>query len=190
MRTLLLCGYRTSDHNEDLLGTERDAAGVTLLDRRIEQLQALGHDVIIVLAGASADEQLVHCRRIETVEMAFDNSANGGSLLSNTYAGAELFDNESCFVIPLEVVPPPAAHWRFLYNELAKIGFATPVAALQAVSPQGAPCHYGFPLLLTRSGNSLLKETADLKSLVDARLKYLHVEFHPEAVLEPLENPL
>ena len=188
MKTIVLCSYRSSDHNEDALGLERDANGVSLLDRRIFQLRALGLSPVCVLAGNRADDQLRGARLLASADLVFDTN-DPCSLISNTRAGAFTCDGEAAFVLPLEVPPPPLEIWNFLRNEYGKVGFATPYAFLQAVS-QGAPCHFGFPLLLTRQGGRALRETSDLKSLLDSRLLTLQLEYQPEAALEPLSRAL
>jgi hypothetical protein len=189
MKTLLLCGYRNSEQDEDILGLERDADGVTLIDRRIGQLRALDHQVVCVLAGSHADEQLRQSRLIEDCELVFDTN-EPCNLISNTRSGAFVCDGEACFIWPIEIPPPPIAVWNFLRNEYGKVGFATSHAFLQTVSPQGAPCHFGFPLLMTREGGKVLRKLSDLRSLVDTRLKTLHLEFDVEAELEPAVKPL
>ena len=190
MKTLLLCGYRAGDNAENPIGVERDIDGQTVIDRRILQLRELGHDIIAVLAGATADEQLRQCRLIQTTELAFDISEPAGTLLSNTQAGALATNGEGFYVLPAEIPVPSPAIWNFLLNEYGKLGFATNECLLQAVTPQGAPWQFGFPLLVTRNGNKLLRNTPELKSLVDARLKSLQLEFKPHAELEPVSKPL
>lgn len=165
MKALLLCGYRTLDPSENALGLERDAEGRTLIDRRIQQLQSYGLTVVTVLAGDSADEQLRHSRMIAQTEMAF---ANGRNILANVKEGLALLKEEACFALPVEVEPPPQEVWKFLLNEYGKLGFATEQCCLQT-----SMCH--FPLLLTHSGCQTLQNTEDLSSLVDARLKYVHL---------------
>jgi hypothetical protein len=190
MRTLLLCGYRTRDENEVALGVGRDDNGETLIDRRIVQLRALGLDVVCVLAGANADEQLRYCRTIQDTELVFDTN-EPMSLLSNTRAGSFAVPGDACFAIPVEVVPPPAETWGFLLNEYGKLGFGTKHGILQAVDPiQGAPWHFGFPLLITREGTKILTKTPDLRSLVDTRLKYLQLPLGNDLGLAQGATPL
>jgi hypothetical protein len=182
MRTLLLCGYRKLDEAETALGLARGVSGKTILEEQIEGLLALGMEVTCVLAGTAADEQLRQCRRLADVDMVFDDSPNGTSLVSNAREGALSVPHEACFVLPVEVPVPPREVWDFLRGEYAKVGFGTEDSVLQAVIPvpaQGAPWQFGFPLLFTRQGAEQLQKTPDLKGLVDARLKYLHLA--PEA---------
>jgi hypothetical protein len=98
-------------------------------------------------------------------------------LISNTRSGVFAAPGEACFVLPVEVPVPPHEVWTFLYNEYGKAGFGARLALLQAVQAlnQEAPWHFGFPLLLTRFGGQLLRETPDLRSLLDTRLNYLHL---------------
>ncbi len=187
---MLLCGYRNTDPNEETLGLNLDSNGMTLIDYRISQLEARGHDIVCVLSGNSADEQLRCCPKIANTELVFDTNEDAYSLISNTRAGAFATEREAIFVLPLEVTPPAQSAWKFLLYELARIGYATPYSLLQAVTAQGAPCHFGFPLLLTREGSSLLRENADMTSLVDKRLKYLHLEPQYDGVLEQPVKPL
>lgn len=170
MRVLLLCGYRTTDEMEPGLGLERDEDGTTLIDRRIVQLHELGMKVVCVVAGNVADEQLRQSLCMRDTDLVFDNSPST-SLLTNTREGAASI-NEACFVLPVEIPIAPPEHWQFLINEYAKAGFNTPDAVLQV---QGMPTDFGFPLLFTRQGCQKIQDTDGLSSLVDARLKYLHL---------------
>ncbi len=188
MKTLILCGYRTAENEEAALGLERDAAGDTLIDRRIHQLRALGLEAVCVLAGRGADAQLRGSRLIENAELVFD-TADHCSLASNVRAGAFTLDTQAAFILPVEIPPPALEIWNYLRNEYGKAGFATPHAFLQAVS-QGAPCHFGFPLLLTRNGGKLLRESEQMLNLVDPRLQTLQLEYPPEAALEPSRQAL
>ncbi len=182
MRVLLLCGYRALDEGEIALGLARGGDGKTLLDSQIEALLALGMEVTCVLSGANADEQLRQCRRLAEVDMVFDTAAPT-TLLSNAREGALSAPHEACFILPVEVPVPARPVWDFLRNEYAKVGFNTEESVLQAfVQAQGAPWHFGFPLLFTYQGCQCLQNTEDLNGLVDTRLKYLH--------LAPEANPL
>ncbi|MGZ3722893.1 MAG: hypothetical protein ACXVA9_08195 [Bdellovibrionales bacterium] len=180
MRTLLLCSYRALDEGEIALGLTRDDNGKTLLDSQIEALLALGMEVTCVLAGANADEQLRQCRRLAEVDMVFD-TATPLSLLSNAREGALSAPHEACFILPVEVPVPPREVWDFLRNEYSKVGFKAEESVLQALVPaQGAPWHFGFPLLFTHQGCQCLQNTEDLAGLVDTRLKYLHLAPEPK----------
>src|SRR6185312_11324727 len=106
------------------------------------------------------------------------------TLMSNLRSGARLTDGEAAYVLPVEIPPPPKALWTFLWNEYAKLGFQTPHGLLQAVTALGAPCHLGFPVLLTREGMDLLRRGSELDSLVDARWNSLHVKYAHDSVLE------
>lgn len=165
MKALLLCGYRALDPHETALGLECDPSGLTLIDRRIDELQSLNMKVVTVLGGETADEQLRHSRRIADTEMVF---SMGRNLLSNVREGLFALSGEACFILPVEIPPPPSATWKMLLNAYAQLGFHTEECCLQT-----ANCH--FPLLLTRQGCQKLQDTTDLSSLVDARLKYLHL---------------
>lgn len=176
MKTLLLCGYRPKDETELALGVSRETPQFNLIERRLAQLRELDHQVICVVSGADADAQLRHCPSMQDAELIFD-TGDPISLLSNARSGIFAAPREAYFVLPLEIAPPPPDIWAFLKNEYGKVGFATPLALIQAVAPvEGAPCHHGFPLLLTRTGAKLLQETPDLQSLVDPRLPYGHFD--------------
>ncbi len=174
MKTLLLCGYRPPDENELALGVgvKRGPGGLSLLDQRIVQLTELGHELICVVNGASSDIQLRHSEKLPTTELVFDTN-EPGTLISNTRSGVFAAPGEAFFVLPLEVPPPAPAAWAFLQNEYGKVGFGASHAMLQTPSGQGT--HYGFPLLLTRFGAKQLRDTPELRSLIDLRLKYLHL---------------
>jgi len=181
MKVILLCGYRETDWRELPLGLKRDEKGVTLLDRQISVLMLYGYEVITVLAGPAADEQLRESRRLAQTDMVFDQSKKP-TLLSNAREGALSAPHECCFILPVEVPAPPAEVWNRLRTEYARIGFQSEQAVIQlggAPLQQSLAPHYGFPLLFTRQGSDCLQNTEDLNGLSDARLKYLHLA--PEA---------
>jgi hypothetical protein len=168
MTALLLCGYRACDPGESALGLD-------LIDERIKTLRGFGYKVICVLAGGQADEQLLRCRRIAECELAFDTN-DEPNLATNLKAGLAATDGEGCFVFPVEVPVPEKSHWHDLREEWRRIGFHTENSAVQLADREGAPCHYGFPLIVTRKGNALIREIEDFKTLSDTRLKYLLVQ--------------
>ena len=175
MRVLLLCSYRALDDGEVALGLERDENGKTLIDAQIEKLLAMDMQVTCVLAGVSADEQLRQCPRLAETDMVFD-TANPLNLLSNAREGAASAPHEACFVLPVEVPAPAKEVWDFLRTAYSQVGYQTETSVLQAVVPsQGAPWHFGFPLLFTFQGTRNLQDNDDLCGLVDARLKYLQL---------------
>ncbi len=184
MKTILLCGYRAG------LGLERAADGSLLVDVKIRELQRLGYEVVCVLAGNDADDVLRASRAIMSVELVFDTNGVDATLSSNLRAGLAATDGEGCFAIPVELPVPEAPLWNFIREEWRREGFHTSVSVFQCVSSQGAPYHFGFPLLISRSGNSLIRGLTGFTSLVDTRLKYQHLTIRPEANLAPAENPL
>ncbi len=177
MTVLLLCGYRKSEPSEITLG-------VDLIDKRILQLRGLGLNVICVLAGQSADDQLRYCKRIADCELAFDTN-DVPTLATNVKAGLAATGGEGCFILPVEVPCPASCHWNDLREDWRRIGFHTDNSVLQMVDAGGAPSHYGFPLIITRKGNALIKELPEFKSLTDMRLKYLQVRHTAKAGLAP-----
>jgi CTP:molybdopterin cytidylyltransferase MocA len=181
MKALLLCGYRASDHQEEPLGLRRDENGLTLIDHRIQQLHQIGLEIVCVVSGATADEQLRHCTQIAKVELVYDDDSEA-CLASNVRAGLTAVAEEGCFVIPLEVPCPPPEMWRFLKEEWRKVRFDSPYAVLQARKVEGTPFHFGFPLVITRRGHQLIRDNPDIRSLVNTRLEFLH--------LAPDENPI
>lgn len=184
MKTLLLCGYRSSDHSEDPLGLTRDEQGLTLIDRRIYEITALGSQAICVLAGQDADEQLRQAKAISSCELVFDTNGFDVSLATNLKSGLAAADAEAVFVLPVEIPPPPREHWHFVKEGYRQEALHTKKASLvQAMTPQGTPLHFGFPLLVTRSGNAEIRALPGLKSLSDTRLKYLHLIYPAEADL-------
>lgn len=178
MKVLLLAGYRNIV-DEEPLGLNRDPNGQRILDSRIRELSQLGFEVICVLAGSGADEQLRLCPRIANTELVFDTS-DQLSLASNLKTGLAAAENEGCFVLPVEVAPPPADLWRMLRQELGRMGFHTESPILQAIDAQGAPWHLGFPLLITLAGNKQICKLSNFVSLVDPRLPYYQVVFEPQ----------
>src|SRR2546423_43997 len=126
MKVLLLCGYRPTDSLEPVLGLARDENGATLIDQRIVALRELGLEIVTVLGGRTADEQLRQSRCIQYTDLAFDTSESP-SLLNNTLAGHAVMTgtSEAYFVMPVEVPLPPQELWHFLINAYAKAGYNT-----------------------------------------------------------------
>jgi hypothetical protein len=184
MRTILLAGYRAG------LGLEHDASGVLLIDRRIRELQHLGFEVVCVLSGNEADDVLRTSRALMDVELVFDTNAEQSTLATNLKAGLAATDGEGCYCLPLEIAPPERPVWNFLREEWRKRGFHTSTSVFQAADAQGAPWRFGFPLLITRSGNGLIRELTGLTGLVDARLKYQLLAFSEDQALAPAPNSL
>lgn len=182
MNAILLSGYRQVDENEAPLGTG-------LIDKRIYELQSLGLNVICVLAGHDADDLLRASRRLMSAELVFDTQDNP-NLATNLKAGLAATEGEGSFVLPVEMPAPPPPVWWTLREEWRKVGFHTAHSCLQLRDGQGAPLHYGFPLLVTRAGNALIRESKDFRTLVDTRLKYLHLELNPHGNLASAEKPL
>lgn len=189
MKVLLLCGYRTSENREDALGLAREANGQRTIENRIQELSRLGFEVITVLAGAHADEQLRLCPRIANTELAFDTS-DQVDLASNLKAGLAATDGEGCFVLPVEVPLPGPELWRFLNQEWGRQGFHTPTQVYQAIHPEGAPWHFGFPLLITRSGNGHIRQLTNFRSLLDPRLRYTQLVYLHQSEVAPESKAL
>jgi hypothetical protein len=179
MKTILLAGYRAA------LGLERDANGELLIDVKIRELQRLSYEVICVLAGNDADEVLRASRYLMNVELVFDTNDAEATLATNLKAGLAATEGEGCFCIPLEVPTPEAAAWHFLREGWRREGFLTSSSVFQLSTSQGAPWQFGFPLLVSRSGNKLIRSLQGFTTLVDTRLKYQQLN-----LIAPVENPL
>lgn len=182
MTILLLCGYRDREESEMALFHAH-------VDNKIRHLKWMGYEVICVLAGAHADDQLRHCRRIADCELVFDTTDNP-NLASNLKAGLAGTDGAGCFVLPVEVPSPSPETFAILKEAWRTKGFLTETHVYQLVSDEGAPCHYGFPLLVTRKGNVAVKEMQEFRSLLDTRLKYLQLVESEYAALATSELPL
>lgn len=184
MKAILLSGYRASDFNEEPLGLTRAQGGATLMDTQIQQLIQLGLEVICVVSGQDAEQQLRVCPRIADTDLVFDTN-DQVSLASNLKSGLAATGEEGCFALPVEITPPPAEVWRFLKHEWARLGFAFEAPVLQAVDAQGAPWHFGFPLLITKTGNKMIRGLTSFHSLTDSRLNYHHLPYQAESILAP-----
>jgi hypothetical protein len=94
------------------------------------------------------------------------------NLASNLKAGLAGTDGAGCFALPVEVPVPPREVFATLREGWRTRGFLTETNIYQLLTDEGAPSHYGFPLLVTRSGNSTIKHMDGFRSLLDTRLKY------------------
>lgn len=164
MTVVLLCGYRDRELTEKALFYDH-------IDSQIRQLRWLGFNVVCVVAGAHADDQLRYCRRIADSELVFDTTDHP-NLASNLKAGLAGTDGSGCFALPVEVPAPPREVFATLRDGWRTRGFLTETNIYQLLTDEGAPSHYGFPLLVTRSGNSTIKHLDGFRSLLDTRLKY------------------
>ncbi|MGE4130291.1 MAG: hypothetical protein AB7F86_01565 [Bdellovibrionales bacterium] len=185
MKVLLLSGYRTSENQEDPLGVGRTPTGERLLDRQIHLLSQLGMEVICVLAGHSADEQLRLCPRIANTELVFDSNETT-TLATNAKSGLAAAPGESCFIMPIEISIPPGDLWRALKQEGFKFKNTEACHVLQAINDGGSPWHYGFPLFVTPFGNRQIRELNQFVSLTDPRLLFHKVVFDTETDLAPI----
>jgi hypothetical protein len=173
MKAILLAGYRTPQKHEGPVGSSIEANGKSQLSNQILAWKNFGCEVVVILAGAQADEQLRTCKELIDVELAFDTTAHP-NLISNLRAGMHTTE-DGAFIFPIELPFPGHEICQFLKAEFAKAGFRTPHALLQALDVQGAPWQDGFPLLVTRVGNKLIRNHDDLTGLIDPRLSYLRL---------------
>ncbi|NJL26219.1 MAG: hypothetical protein HC902_14400, partial [Calothrix sp. SM1_5_4] len=123
------------------------------------------------------------CPRLRDIEIVYDTNDTLVSLTTNTKAGLAACEGEGVFVLPVEVPPPPEYVWNELKQAWRKEGLNAQISVLQASDAQGAPWHFGFPLLITRFGNTQIRTLENLKSLADTRLKYLHLPLEPQSGL-------
>lgn len=176
---LLLCGYKDF----------ASIANENFLDMQIHRLKQLGFEPICVLSGGFADEFLRANPRLAECEIAFDTN-DSPTLLTNIKAGLAATNGEGCFVLPLEIPAPEAALWNAIREIWRRIGFHTSTSILQVMENEEALWQRGFPLLITRKGNELIRKTKDLSSLTDSRLEYEHLEYTKEPDLATETNPL
>lgn len=171
MKTILLAGYRhhTLDDVELAPGLRVQDDGTLLIDQRIAQLRSLGHQIICVIAGESADELIRRSRALLDVELVFDTHGEDVNLVSNVRAGLAALGRETCFVLPVEVPLPKADVWKKLAAAGKEAGGSVSLAQVR----RDDPADLGFPLLVTRHGTDKIKALPDLKSLADTRLEYL-----------------
>jgi hypothetical protein len=167
MKVLLLCGYRPKSK----IGLQKNAAGQTLLDVRIEQLQAMKMNPVVVLSGGQADELLRESRLLSTCELVFDVHDNEATLFTNLKSGLKITD-DAVFMIPLEIDPPAETDWKHLKTQLLREGFLTSFHAFQLADEKGTPTHHGFPLLISAVGNKVIQDLKEPKGLTDSRLRY------------------
>jgi len=172
MKTILLAGYRHSENHDEAPGLQVDANGSMRLDRRIEQLMTLGHEIVCVLAGASAELQMRRSKRLEDVELVFDNHDVEANLVTNVRAGLAAAGHDPCFCLPVEIPWPSTASW----TELTRVSWTdTAGASVAQIIEAGTAREFGFPLLITRRGTHEIPRLDHLRSLADPRLEYLYL---------------
>jgi len=167
MEVILLSGYRPNLE----IGQSRMENGVLWLDYQIQSLQQMGLSPIVVLSGTNADDVLRVARHLETCELVFDTNDNGSTLYTNLRAGLRA-TKDACFAMPVEVPTPGETHWRFLKQELVNLGLRTPHHVIHMPPHEGAVWHYGFPLLVTASGNQTIQRLENGTGLTDERIRY------------------
>ncbi len=165
MKTLLLCGYR-NPNNEPPLGLTPEVKwkdqNLTTLERQIQSLKKISQDVVCVLSGTQAEVQIRQTRALDSCEIVYDTNEHA-SLMTNVQAGLAL-TQEAVFVLPVEVPAPSPEVWNELMVRYAQLGWCTPRLGLQLeLDDLRAP--YGFPLLVTRTGNQTLKKSGKIDDL-------------------------
>lgn len=179
MEALLLAGYRP----KEALGLETDEVGKLLLDHHIDQLKSLGLDPVVVLAGDPADEVLRKSSSLQGCELVFDANYHEANLFTNLRSGLKVTE-KACFVLPVEIPVAPENVWRQLKAELLTQGLLTSYHAFQLTTEEGAPWHYGFPLLISTIGNKIIQNLKQPTGLTDARIRY-HFSRPPLALSSP-----
>jgi hypothetical protein len=159
MTVVLLCGYRNREDSEPALF-------YSCLDNRIAELKRMKFNVVCVLAGAHAEDQLRLCPRIADCELVFDTQ-DEPNLATNLKAGLAGTDGSGCFVLPVEIPCPSWAEFETVREGWRTRGFLTETSVYKAASSD-----FGFPLLVTRKGNAAIREMANFRTLTDGRLKY------------------
>jgi hypothetical protein len=180
MDALILCGYRP----QQAIGLKaHEPTGRAILDVQIERVQSLGLSPIVVLAGRTADDYLRQSLLLKNCELAYDDQNEKANLFSNVQSGLRLTD-DATFALPVEVPVPPAFAWKSLKMELTKHGSLTQFHLLQLATPEGAPWHYGFPLLVSLTGRKTILEMEPNLGLCDERLRYCHSQ--PDSLESPI----
>lgn len=175
MDVLLLAGYK------------RDCAQIALkkLDQQILNLQSIGLNPVVILSGTEADEVIRQSQPLRTCELVFDtNEPQDVSLMTNLKSGIQVV-SQTCFVLPLEIPPPPKEIWVALKRAFQETGFTTKTAFIQLSDREGAPWHWGFPLYITRLGRHLLLQEENLHTLTDPRLTYFNTVYEMPEALAP-----
>ncbi len=178
MDVLLLAGYRV-----DCAQTQ-----IELLDEQIIKLKSLGLTPTVVLSGPFADEVLRNSKPLRDCELVYDTN-DQPTLMTNLKSGIHV-TTHTCFALPLEIPCPPKEHWVALKLAFQRAGFTIKSSFLQLTDAQGAPCHWGFPLFVTRLGRHLLLNEENLTSLTDPRLHVLYSTKEASEALAPETSSL
>lgn len=138
--------YPSFDHLDDLLST--------LIQYEFE--------TGVVLGDAHSETILRRSKKIHQAELVFDVAGEGVTLFSNIRAAAAATDQEF-FAVSIEQSHAGCeAVYRELLNAYYREGFRTPLHAFCSES--------SLPVLITRTGNQLIRKTPDIASLRDSRL--------------------
>jgi hypothetical protein len=183
MRVILLAGYKGAGS-----GTGADAGsgaeprgqaevspwlgvenGRPILETRIREAFELGHQCIVVLAGADADQALRTCPSLEKCELVFDTNSSPG-ILSNLKAALKL-GADPAIVHPAELPFGRREDIKRLVGWAAQQGNRSPSHILQAALPGGSLANQGFPLVVTTSGCQEILRNTTLSGLADDQLR-------------------
>lgn len=166
MNALLLSGYQQDPHARFALKTHK---GKALIDFQIEQLQKIAQDIVVVVSGAASETILRHSQKLPECELVFDTSSEPTSLLSNLRAGVH-YSPEWAVVLPVELPCHDVEIFNKLHKAYIQAGLLCPWDMLTGGPKDRIDLSF-FPLLITRSGNNLLRTTQDLVDLEDPRLR-------------------
>ncbi len=170
MRGLLLAGYR-ADSAEDSHFSLKTTDQKSLLDLQIEHLEQNKLEVVVTLAGLSADLVLRRSLHLPRVELVFDtHTEEEVSLMTNIKAGLAL-TTDAAIVQPVEGPLFDPHIIQQLLKDYYYAGLRTDIHIFTWAKPEELPDPRLFPCLITRSGNAFLKQTPDLRDLNDARLR-------------------
>lgn len=166
MKLILLAGQNPLNLDEPValckIGDE------LLLDLQIQNAFTLGFEPLVVLDGADADTVLRSSKKISDVELVYDTN-DIPSFMSNLRSGL-YGTNRECFVLPIWQTSPVKKAWQQLTYSYHHRELQSAAHLLQPYCPIYGEMTPGYPLFVTASGRSFLKNTKDLLSLSDVRI--------------------
>lgn len=156
MKVLLLAGIepdRPGKTNRAL----QEMGDEIFIDQSIQQLESLGLEVVVVLAGFESEEILRKSHRLEHCELVYDTNFAQSTLVSNLRAGLYAVQRE-CFVFPITASLPERSVWMALLNHFFTQSYATGTHIVKTNQHE-------WPLLITAKGKSLLRKNSYIKTL-------------------------
>lgn len=151
MKTLLLLG----NHSNDRHPCDIEMGNTHLLDWQIQNLENLGHEVVVVFGGKESDLILRGSQKIQNCDIIYDTNDDEITWSTNLRSG--LYGvKRHCFVLPIYIPCPPAQVWRDIETHLFRHALDRKAHIIKPHRPEKGLLQPGFPWLVTARGKNFI----------------------------------